>query len=46
MTGVHTDDNLSWGNHIDHISNQVSKGIGLLSNFKHTAPQNYEIYPS
>ena len=36
--GVHIDANLSWVNHIAHISNQVSKGIGILSKLKHIMP--------
>ena len=37
--GVHIDANLSWGIHVCHISNQISKGIGILSKLKHILPQ-------
>lgn len=39
ILGLHMDANLSWGDHVGHISNQISKGIGILSKLKHILPQ-------
>ena len=37
--GVYIDSNLSWENHISHVCNQVSKGVGILCRLKHILPR-------
>ncbi|KAJ8047569.1 RNA-directed DNA polymerase from mobile element jockey [Holothuria leucospilota] len=37
--GVYIDSNLSWENHILHVCNQVSKGVGILCRLKHISPR-------
>ena len=36
--GVLLDDNLSWKAHIDYISTQISKGIGIIARLRHLVP--------
>ena len=36
--GILIDNNLSWKNHIDHISSKVSKGIGMIARLRHLVP--------
>ncbi|KAJ8044616.1 RNA-directed DNA polymerase from mobile element jockey [Holothuria leucospilota] len=37
--GVYIDDKLSWKDHVQYVSAQISKGIGILSKLKFTLPQ-------
>ena len=37
--GVFIDSHLSWSDHISHVKNQVSKGVGVLSKLKHILPR-------
>ena len=34
--GVTIDENLSWKNHIDGITNKISRNIGMITNILHT----------
>ena len=36
--GVYIDSKLSWNEHINHVSSQVAKGVGVLSQLKHILP--------
>ncbi len=38
--GVLIDNNLTWSNHVKHVTIKVSKGIGILSKIRHYAPKN------
>ena len=37
--GVYIDSNLSWSDHINSISNKISRGVGILSKLKHFIPR-------
>ena len=37
--GVCIDSNLSWSDHINSISNKISRGVGILSKLKHFLPR-------
>ena len=38
--GVTIDENLTWKNHIDNISKNVSKGVGIINKLKSFVPDN------
>ena len=38
--GVYIDSNLTWQDHINHISNNVAKGVGILSKLKLSLPKS------
>ena len=38
--GVLIDKNLTWTNHIKHVTTKVAKGIGISSKIRHYAPKN------
>ncbi|MCP4485285.1 MAG: reverse transcriptase family protein, partial [Flavobacteriaceae bacterium] len=38
--GVLIDKNLTWKNHIKHVTTKVAKSIGILSKIRHFAPKN------
>ena len=38
--GVLIDKNLTWTNHIKHVTTKVAKGIDILSKIRHYAPKN------
>ena len=40
LLGVYIDSNLSWKNHILHVCNQASKGVGILCRLKHILPRS------
>ncbi|KAJ8019368.1 hypothetical protein HOLleu_42077 [Holothuria leucospilota] len=37
--GVYIDDKLSWKDHVQYVSVQISRGVGILSKLKFTLPQ-------
>ena len=37
--GVYIDSHLSWSDHINSISNKISRGVGILSKLKHFIPR-------
>ena len=42
--GLLIDANLSWRNHINHITLKISKNIGIMSRLRHTVPQSILLY--
>ena len=44
--GVTIDDNLTWKTHIDNISKNISRGIGVINQIKHFVPEKvlYSLY--
>jgi len=44
--GVTIDENLTWKNHIDNISKNISKGVGIINKLKHFIPEHvlYSLY--
>ena len=44
--GVTIDENLTWKTHIDNISKNISKGIGVINHIKHFVPNEvlYSLY--
>ncbi len=41
--GLIIQENLSWKNHCDKISNSISKSIGILNRLKHILPQDIKL---
>ncbi len=44
--GVTVDENLTWKSHIDNISKNISKGVGIISKLKYYVPEQvlYSLY--
>ena len=38
--GIYLDQDLTWDAHVNHISNKISKNIGIIRRLKHTVPKN------
>ena len=41
--GVILNENLNWGSHISHVSNKISRTIGILNKLKNILPENIKL---
>ncbi len=42
--GITLNENLTWNDHINKISNKISKNIGILNNMKHFLPEKAKVH--